>query len=182
MLSQPGIGDPQAGFYSLMAAPSALRQLGTLNAMVDVAASPLPQMRASAIAMSPTPALPKTPVKRMQELIQLQTFEGSWMWSNELFELLECDMSATITKLATLYACAGRTIEHGFPHGDESTVLATLLAMGWLLKKHSGWRGVWELVHAKASEWVRLELKRMQNQGLPGAIIAPIRDEIVHMV
>ncbi|KAJ5824058.1 hypothetical protein N7447_006398 [Penicillium robsamsonii] len=180
-LSQQGYA--QDGFFSSTAGPSAPRRLGTLNAMVDVAASPAPQMRANAtVAMSSIPTVQKTTVEKMHELIQLQTFEGSWMWSNELFEILECDASATITQLATLYASSNQTIEHGFPHGEESTALATLLAMGWLLKKHLGSRGIWELVYAKASEWVRIELNRMQNQGSPGAIIASIRDEIVHMV
>ncbi|KAJ5503490.1 hypothetical protein N7463_006364, partial [Penicillium fimorum] len=173
----PQQGYAQAGLFGLTAAPSPPRRLGTLYTMVDIAE--LPQMRPSATVATPqTTTLRKTPVEKMHELIRLQTFEGSWMWSNELFELLECDMNAAITKLAT----ANQTIEHGFPHAEESTALATLLAMGWLLKKHLGSRGVWELVYAKASEWARVELQRMHIQGLPGAIISEIRDEIVHMV
>ncbi|KAJ6125282.1 hypothetical protein N7471_012599 [Penicillium samsonianum] len=151
-----------------------------LSAATSVRFSDAPRVRTGGVRRSPQ--YYQIPAMRMHELIQLQTFEGSWKWSNELFELLECNMSATIKKLATLYDSANRDIENGFPHGDEATVLATLLAMGWLLKKHMGSRGVWELVHAKASEWVRLELKKMQNQGAPGAIIASIRDEIVHMI
>lgn len=134
------------------------------------------------VAMPPTPTLTKTPQMRMHELIQLQTFEGSWMWSNELFELLECNMHSTINKLITMYHSVNRRIEQVFPHGDEATVLATLLAMGWLSKKHPGSRAVWELVHAKASEWVRLQLKKMRDRGSPAAIIASIQDEIVDMI
>ncbi|OQE39221.1 hypothetical protein PENCOP_c007G00549 [Penicillium coprophilum] len=85
----------------------------------DHRTTPMQRMRGStSVATPPTPTLPKTPLARMYELIQLQTFEGSWMWSNELFDVLECDMSATIMRLATLYASTNRTIEPGFPHGE----------------------------------------------------------------
>ncbi|KAJ5170284.1 uncharacterized protein N7500_003067 [Penicillium coprophilum] len=163
--------------------PFAYDQTAFLGGLVAPTRPPVQRMRAStSVATPPNPALTKTPVARMYELIQLQTFEGSWMWSNELFEVLECDMNTAIMRLATLYASANRTIEPGFPHGEESKILATLLAMGGLLKKHPVLRGVWGLVYAKASEWVTLELRKMQNQGLPGAMIASIKDAIIDIV
>ncbi|CAG8892913.1 unnamed protein product [Penicillium egyptiacum] len=128
-----------------------------------------------------TPSLPKTPEMRMHELIQLQTFEGSWMWDQALFELLGHDSSAIKNKLVSLYSRANRTTEYGFSR-DEQRVQATLLALAWLVKKQSRSRGVWELVHAKGSEWVRLELRRMQNHGSPGAFIASIQNEIFDMI
>ncbi|EKV11237.1 von Willebrand factor, type A [Penicillium digitatum] len=140
------------------------------------------QAQMTAAEMPPTSTLTKTPQMRLHDLIQLQTFDGSWIWSSELFELLGCNMNATITRLAALYNSDNRNVENGFPHGDEATVLATLLAMGSLQKKHSASRTVWELVHAKASEWVQLELTKMQSQGFPVALIASIQDEIVNII
>jgi hypothetical protein len=163
---EPGFPMP---LYGSTASPAAPRLGGMLH-----------QMRS--VATPPTPTLTKTSQMRMHELIQLQTFEGSWMWSDELFELLECNMNSTTKKLVTMYHSVNRRIEQGFPHGDEATVLATLLAMGWLQKKHPGLRAVWELVHAKASEWVPLQLKKMRDRGSPAAIIESLRDEIVDMI
>lgn len=91
-------------------------------------------------------------------------------------------MNSTTNRLATMYRSVNRQVEKGFPHGDEAAVLATLLAMGWLQKKHPGLRAVWELVHEKASGWVRIQLKKMRDQRSPAAIIASIQDEIVDMI
>ncbi|CAI7621383.1 unnamed protein product [Penicillium glandicola] len=118
----------------------------------------------------------------MYDLIHLQTFEGSWMWSKKLFELMGCDLNAVLSKLVALCRSFNQKIEYGFPNGSEVTVLATLLAMAWLAKKHSDSRTVWELLDAKASEWVNLELKKMKDQGLLGAIMASIRDKIVDII
>ncbi|KAJ5400817.1 hypothetical protein N7465_011306 [Penicillium sp. CMV-2018d] len=170
-------------------ATPALRELAAPMPLYGSTASPAAPMlggmlyQMTPVEMSPTPpTLTKTPQMRMHELIQLQTYEGSWMWSNELFELLECNMKSTTNRLATLYQSVNRRVEKGFPHGDEATVLATLLAMAWLCKKHPGSRAVWELVHVKASGWVQLELKKMRDRGSPAAILASIQDEIVDMI
>ncbi|KOS42358.1 hypothetical protein ACN38_g6765 [Penicillium nordicum] len=138
--------------------------------------------RSARVATPPTPTSTKTPQMRMHELIQLQTFEGSWSWSKELFDLLECNMKSTTRKLATMYHSLNRKVEKGFPQGDEATVLATLLAMGWLCKKQPAFKDVWELVHAKASDRVRIQLKKMRDRGSPAAIIASVQDEITDMV
>ncbi|KGO67157.1 von Willebrand factor, type A [Penicillium italicum] len=176
--SPPMVLEDSSSLYFAAELPEAPRFCDVRQA--QTATRPFYQM--AAVLVPPTPTLTRTPQMRMHELIQLQTYEGSWMWSTELFELLGCDVNATINQLATLYNSAGRKIENEFPHGDEATVLATLLAMGSLRKKHSASRAVWELVHAKASEWVRLELKNMQSQGSPAAIIASIQKEIFDMV
>ncbi|KAJ5964239.1 uncharacterized protein N7479_004115 [Penicillium vulpinum] len=185
----PGLQYEHAGALRFSSGVAPLRKRSrnsnSINQLAAFAAAPMFGQRSAisaGVPMSPNPTLPKTALMRMHELIRLQTFEGSWMWSNELFGLLECDKSTIINKLATLYGIADRITEDGFQNGSEPKVLATLLAIGWLLKKHSASRAVWELVSAKASDWVSVELKRMMDQGLPGAIIASIRDEIVDMV
>lgn len=170
-----------------MAAPAPMEPGVPRNLHASTASPAAPRLgamlhRTVPVVTTPTPTSTKTPQMRMHELIQLQTFEGSWMWSNELFELLQCNMNSTINKLATMYRSVNLQVEKGFPHAEEATVLATLLAMGWLRKKHSGSRAVWELVHGKASEWVRLQLKEMRDQRSPAAIIASIQDEIIDMI
>ncbi|KGO67877.1 hypothetical protein PEX1_064250 [Penicillium expansum] len=150
---------------------------------LQMAAVGRPRIQMMTITRRGIPIQTETPPQmRMHELIQLQNFEGSWMWSTELFELLKCDMNATMEKLAILYHRANREIENGFPHGDEATVIATLLAMEWLRRRHPALRAVWELVYAKASEWVRLELNKMRSQGSPAAIIATMQTGISHMI
>ncbi|CAI7587325.1 unnamed protein product [Penicillium viridicatum] len=156
--------------YGSTASPAAPMLGGMLYQMTPVEMSPTP------------PTLTKTPLMRIHELIRLQTYDGSWMWSNELFELLECNMKSTTNRLATLYQSVNRRVEKGFPHGDEATVLATLLAMAWLCKKHSGSKAVWEFAHIKASGWVQLELKKMRSQRSPAAIMASIQDEVIDMI
>jgi hypothetical protein len=128
-----------------------------------------------------TTPLSKSPQMRVHELIQLQTFEGSWMWDEALFELLGHDSSAIKNKFVSLYSRANRSTEYGFSL-EEQKVQATLLVLAWLVKTQLGSRGVWELVHDKGSQWVRLELKRMQSHGSPGAFIASIQDEIFSMI
>lgn len=122
------------------------------------------------------------PQMRVYEIIQLQTFDGSWMWSNALFRGMQLDVDATVNRLATMFAEAGRTIENGFPRGDEATVIATLLTMGWLENRNSDTRGFWELVYDKAEHWVTLKLEEMREQGSAGAIIESHREEITDMI
>ncbi|KGO54729.1 hypothetical protein PEX2_072120 [Penicillium expansum] len=177
-------------FPRLLSVLRSITVLGGFNQAQMAAGPPLqmaavgrPRIQMMAITRRGIPIQTETPPQtRMHELIQLQKFEGSWMWSTELFELLECDMNATMEKLAILYHRANREIENGFPHGDEATVIATLLAMEWLRRRHPALRAVWELVYAKASEWVRLELNKMRSQGSPAAIIATMQTGIFHMI
>ncbi|KAJ5497989.1 hypothetical protein N7453_007040 [Penicillium expansum] len=177
-------------FPRLLSVLRSITVLGGFNQAQMAAGPPLqmaavgrPRIQMMAITRRGIPIQTETPPQtRMHELIQLQNFEGSWMWSTELFELLECDMNATMEKLAILYHRANREIENGFPHGDEATVIATLLSMEWLRKRHPALRAVWELVYAKASEWVRLELNKMRSQGSPAAIIATMQTGISHMI
>ncbi|KUM64861.1 hypothetical protein ACN42_g2200 [Penicillium freii] len=170
-------------------ATASLREFAAPTPLYGSTASPAAPMlggmlyQMTPVEMSPTPpTLTKTPQMRIHELIRLQTYDGSWMWSNELFELLECNMKSTTNRLATLYQSVNRRVEKGFPHGDEATVLATLLAMAWLCKKHPGSRAVWEFAHIKASGWVQLELKKMRSQRSPAAIMASIQDEVIDMI
>ncbi|CAG8238378.1 unnamed protein product [Penicillium nalgiovense] len=123
----------------------------------------------------------KSPQLRIHELIQLQTFEGSWMWDEALFELLGHDPSVIRDKFVSLYSRANRTTEYGFSL-EEEKVQATLLVLAWLVKRQLSSRGVWELVHDKGSQWVRLELRRMQHRGLPGAFLESIQDQVFTMI
>lgn len=122
------------------------------------------------------------PQMSVYEIIQLQTFDGSWMWSNALFRGMQLDVDATVNRLATMFAEAGRTIENGFPRGDEAKVIATLLTMGWLENRNPDTRGFWELVYDKAEHWVTLKLEEMRKQGSAGAIIESHREDITDMI
>ncbi|KAJ5244303.1 hypothetical protein N7489_004399 [Penicillium chrysogenum] len=139
------------------------------------------QYYAGSQILEDTTPLFKSPQMRIHELIQLQTFEGSWMWDVTPFELLGHHSTVIRYRFVSLYSRANRLTAYGFSP-EEQKVQATLVVLAWLMKRQLNLRGVWELVHDKGAQWVRLELQRMQKHGLPGAFIASIQDQVLDMV
>lgn len=74
----------------------------------------------------------------MHELISLQMFDGSWKWTEKLFVLLGVDEEKVKGVLA----------------GVDETVMATVLAVGFLEGKMPEEGGVWEMVVEKAKDWL----------------------------
>jgi hypothetical protein len=83
-------------------------------------------------------ALPRTNEYKLHELISLQTFDGSWKWTETLFAVLELEH---------------KLVKATFP-GLEETLMATLLAVAFLEGKMSEEEGVWEMVVEKAKGWL----------------------------
>ncbi|KAJ6080294.1 hypothetical protein N7467_010047 [Penicillium canescens] len=106
------------------------------------------------------------PMDKFYELIGLQTFEGSWMWSNKLFNLLGLREQEVTTSIIRMYDQHWDTDAAEFPNVEEKAVIATLLAIGHLENKHADLRRVWELLHAKADVWVTQKLQQMGDPSL----------------
>ncbi|KAF2110839.1 von Willebrand factor type A domain-containing protein [Lophiotrema nucula] len=91
-------------------------------------------------APAPTPAKkPKTDDEKLDTLIALQTFEGYWEWTAELFETI-----------GVAEADAARATSSG----KVSCPLATALAIAFFEEKLGGKKGSWELVVEKAKGWL----------------------------
>jgi hypothetical protein len=112
-----------------------------------------------------------SPAERAHAIIGLQTFEGTWKWSTELFELLDTD-EEQVTKYAEEKLLEG---QHLVPHSVMGTVLATLLAMGFLRNKNADLKSTWELVYGKAEDWVDQKLGEMEL----GQIVKVAREDIM---
>jgi hypothetical protein len=80
---------------------------------------------------------------RMQALIVLQTFVGSWDWNDELFHALGIEKA---------------DVKIGAGGEDAEGVMATLLAVAFLETKLKGEMEVWELVVEKARGWLENEV------------------------
>lgn len=93
---------------------------------------------------------PKSPAERAHAIIGLQTFEGTWKWSKELFNLLDTD-EHQVTKYMEEKLLRGQNMT---PQSATGVLVATLLAMGFLKNKNADLKSTWELVYGKAEEWV----------------------------
>ncbi|KAJ5367604.1 hypothetical protein N7541_001545 [Penicillium brevicompactum] len=115
--------------------------------------------------------------EELQELVKEQTYEGSWLMSNRLFELMKCDRKEVIKEVAELYARSFGEVPDSFPCGDQNTIVATLLVMGYLEWNLQQSEGSWLLVHAKAEEWVEVKLEDI-GFTTPGRVLQDIRFQI----
>ena len=93
-----------------------------------------------------TTSIPLTNEGKMHELISLQTFDGSWKWTAKLLVMLGVDGEKVKAVLA----------------GVDETVVATVLAVGFLEGKMPEEEGVWEMVVEKAKGW--LESKTSESK------------------
>lgn len=83
----------------------------------------------------------------LDALIALQTFEGSWAWTAELFAVLGVSENDERLDLEALNRLIPRA-------PVDKTAAATALAIAYFEKKLSGDEEVWELVVEKARGWL----------------------------
>lgn len=105
------------------------------------------------------PRLQEMNEHKMHELIFLQTFDGSWKWTEEIFVLLGLEKELVRAVLA----------------GFEEDVMTTLLAVAFLEGKTSTEEGVWEMVVEKAKRW--LEANVGQNKYVEG--LANVQKDVI---
>lgn len=135
-------------------------------------ASPSPGI----FAMSATPASqsPRSPfgipasqdeapisTSRIHQLIEMQSFEGKWLWNQALFDLLCLDMDETMTRINALL---GKTV-HNLENLERGSVFATLLALGFIARQDAKSKDVSGLVQDKAQTWLDDRLDLMGEEG-----------------
>lgn len=108
----------------------------------------------------PEPSPPATKTSTLDEIIKLQTFEGSWVWSPEIITLLGVDAMSIRDKVITQLNQANQNGELLFVT-EVSAVVATMLVMGYLERKVADKKAVWELVYEKAEGWLEMVLGGM---------------------
>jgi hypothetical protein len=90
----------------------------------------------NASARMPTPPPPAGKKSPLHDLISLQTFVGAWEWNDELFAII------------------GKEVAFDAEAFASKQVMATALAVAFLESKLAASRDVWEMVVAKAREWM----------------------------
>lgn len=111
----------------------------------------------------PTRSNPQ-PTSTLDEIIKLQTFEGTWEWTAQLFTLLGLNLHDTTKKLNTevkKYTTEPRFLERT----DISNVIATMLVLEYLERKKGSEKSVWELMQQKAEGWLQMKLGQMGGYG-----------------
>lgn len=97
---------------------------------------------------------------KVHGLIELQSLHGFWKWSTDLLKILELDETQVKEKLTR--ELQGLTDEKGnnpigdlFANDDSATVLATVLVIAFFEKKCVESKDTWELIQAKAENWIQ---------------------------
>jgi hypothetical protein len=89
----------------------------------------------------PAPTEKIAPTDPLEATVALQTFDGYWKWAHELFVALNVDIGRVLTGL-----------------GDEwntpSDKLATAVVLEFLEEKLGGRKDEWEMLAAKAYQWL----------------------------
>jgi hypothetical protein len=91
---------------------------------------------------------PLSPREKTVELIALQTFEGSFLLTEEFATLLGTNLAILETKLQQVSLVA--TLDMG----QKKKLWATVLAVGMFERKLQSEKDVWELVVSKAKTWL----------------------------
>ncbi|KAJ5994208.1 hypothetical protein N7451_009932 [Penicillium sp. IBT 35674x] len=104
---------------------------------------------------------PKAPKSKVHSLIELQGFEGNWIWDQHLFDVITTDMNEVRCKVTAILRNSGK---RDVLTGREENVIATLMIMGLLKRDHQNSNALWELVYEKADTWVQNELAEMQSE------------------
>ncbi|TKA69879.1 hypothetical protein B0A55_08824 [Friedmanniomyces simplex] len=123
--------------------------------LASASASPSAPLASSSEAIVITSNI--EPVTAMHKLISLQTFSGAWLWSDELADVIGCDI-----KMFRKWQI-GSSI--------SSAAKATAIALAFLSFRAADQRDVWDMVADKATVWLR------QETGLNGGGIEKVLEE-----
>ncbi|KAJ5094660.1 hypothetical protein N7456_010521 [Penicillium angulare] len=94
-------------------------------------------------------------------LINMQKFDGSWVWEQNLFKVLGLVMDDIRTKIICMLQNDGM---RDTLNEREANIVATLMAMGWLRREHHDTKATWELVYEKANAWVQQEMTQVGSE------------------
>lgn len=155
---------PQGGFGS-SAAPAFGSAATPAQSSALFGGRPPNQQAQSALfgstAQSPPDSPLQDPKSKVHALVGAQTFEGSWIWEERLFEIMGYDMEEIRDKIGDMLQNDGR---RDTLNEREANVVATFIAMDWLKREHSDLKDIWDLVYVKASEWAQNELAEVGSE------------------
>ncbi|EDN03258.1 predicted protein [Histoplasma mississippiense (nom. inval.)] len=85
-------------------------------------------------------------------LIALQSFEGSWQWESNVFAVMGLNAADIESKLDWA-AILGKKTGIDTKNVKQRSIVATLIVLAYLNKKHLDEKETWELVGEKAMGW-----------------------------
>ncbi|EFW18116.1 hypothetical protein D8B26_004966 [Coccidioides posadasii str. Silveira] len=117
-------------------------------------------------SFDPTEAPVSAQYPKFHQLILCQSFEGSWEWKRQIFDIIETDSETLKGKVD--WSMTLGIGQDDIDKEDENlqTIVMTLAAIAYLNKKWGGDRETWELVGEKAMNWVNAKLAAMGGQPL----------------
>ncbi|KMU75873.1 hypothetical protein CISG_05270 [Coccidioides immitis RMSCC 3703] len=117
-------------------------------------------------SFDPTEAPVSAQYPKFHQLILCQSFEGSWEWKRQIFDIIETDSETLKGKVD--WSMTLGIGQDDIDKEDENlqTIVMTLAAIAYLNKKWDGDRETWELVVEKAMNWVNAKLAAMGGQPL----------------
>ena len=98
------------------------------------------------------------PLEKMQHLIGLQTFSGSWVMNEELLAVIshaaQTDMHSETSVIGMVKKSCSLSLDGDVLNRMDSEDYATALAITWLEVVTSDEEDVWQMVVAKAKGWL----------------------------
>ncbi|KAK8079385.1 von Willebrand factor A domain-containing protein 5A [Apiospora hydei] len=107
---------------------------------------------------------PTQPKPTLSSLVLLQSFEGSWPWSQELCSAMQWDEASLTSSFQADFAA--KYGDEGGSVGQNPDVIATICVIAWLRKECAGEKDSWELVVDKALAWLAVQLPGKDIEGL----------------
>lgn len=103
-------------------------------------------------------ALPEgmVPNDDLEDLVKLQTFEGYWTWTPDLFKILKIDGKAVTSRPETDKGGALSTLAPQL--GKQSNTLATAIVLVFLETRMAGKKDEWEMLAGKAYGWLEADI------------------------
>ncbi|KAK8127240.1 von willebrand domain containing protein [Apiospora sp. TS-2023a] len=104
------------------------------------------------------------PAPTLSRLVVLQSFDGSWAWTPELFSVMQWDEMSLNPKWTA--AVTSKYSENAGGDLSHSQVIVTACVVAWLRKEASGEKDSWELLVDKALAWLESQLPGQDIEGL----------------
>lgn len=101
---------------------------------------------------------------KLQQLIQLQTFEGYWDWCDEVHRIIDIDQKAFRAQLLHRYNALTGDETDILSNSDWKRILATSLVGLYLENRASESKDVWELLKEKADKWMKDATESMSQE------------------
>lgn len=111
--------------------------------------------------VEPTPPqLPQATGNKVHELISLQAFDGSWVWHDFLFKIMDLPPDDVERKLDWSAIFGDQSVENKKDE-EKRRVVATLVVVSYFHTKWLSEKETWELLCDKAVDWATKKIGDM---------------------